>query len=497
MLQPCRRYNRAVLGPIVGIYLARKGAYLECMHPMRVLLVEDRVDILDLFEHILMQRGHDVTACADGESAWQAYDEKPFELVLLDWELRASGMDGLQLCRMIRSSCGGDRCVIVMVTAHDSSDALQKALQAGVNDYLVKPVGSGLLRLRLTIAEQWVESVRRRFKSEDHAQDLQAQLAAHGTFHDLIGQTLAMKQLYNDILAVATTDTPVLIEGETGTGKDLVARAIHLSSRRASQSFLTVHCGNSNDSSFARGGFGIEPESLVSASGKPQGWFQATGGGTIFLDEIGDGSLTLQASILRMLVKHDVRGMDGLTPDKVDTRVVAATHHHLEQDVEKGTFRRDLLYRIKGVRLHLTPLRERLDDIPVLVRAFLGQFRSVMGKPVLQVDPEALQVLREYAWPGNVRELKNAVESSMLHCTGTIVRVDDLPAEIRDSGSRVSYVLRKYQAERTRMLGALQETNGNRSEAARLLGMSRRTFYRRLAEYNVRKIISPTDIAPS
>ena len=125
MLRPCRPYNRAVLGPIVRIYLAEKGAYLKSMHPMRVLLVEDRVDVLDLFEHILTTRGHDVTACADGESAWQAYGEKPFELVLLDWELRASGMDGLQLCRMIRSSCGGDRCVIVMVTAHDSSDALQ------------------------------------------------------------------------------------------------------------------------------------------------------------------------------------------------------------------------------------------------------------------------------------------------------------------------------------------------------------------------------------
>jgi DNA-binding NtrC family response regulator len=145
------------------------------------------------------------------------------------------------------------------------------------------------------------------------------------------------------------------------------------------------------------------------------------------------------------------------------------------------------LYRIKGVRLHLTPLRERLDDIPLLVRAFLGQFRSVMGKSVLQVDPEALQVLGEYAWPGNVRELKNAVQSSMLHCTGTVMRVEDLPSEIRASESKQNYVLRKHQAERTRLLEALQETDGNRSEAARLLGVSRRTFYRRLAEYDVPK----------
>lgn len=464
---------------------------------MRVLLVEDRIDVRDLFEHVLTTRGHEVTACADGESAWQAYGERSFELVLLDWELRGSGIDGLQLCRMIRSSRAGDRCVIVMVTAHDSSDALRMALQAGVNDYLVKPVGSGLLRLRLTIAEQWVENVRRRFKAEDHAQALQSQLAAHGTFHDLIGQTPAMKKLYADILDVAAVDTTVLIEGETGTGKELVARAIHLSSRRASHTFLTVHCANSSDASFGRQWLDAEQEPLPDAHGNQKGLFEAAHGGTIFLDEIGDVSLAGQMSLLRMFLEREVPVLGGSMPGRVDSRVVVATHHHLEQDVEKGAFRKDLLYRIQGVRLRLTPLRERLEDIPLLVHGFLGQFRSVMEKPVLQVHPEALQILGEYAWPGNVRELKSVVESAMLHCTGTVVRVEDLPSEIRDSESRVHYGLRKRQAERARMLVALQETGGNRSEAARLLGMSRRTFYRRLEEYEVLTISDSTDIPPS
>ncbi len=180
---------------------------------MRVLLVEDHIDIRRLFQQVIDARGHEVTACGDGESAWEAYGRRAFELVLLDWELRGGGMDGLQLCRAIRSSPGGDRCVIVMITAHDSPDALRTALQAGVNDYLVKPLGVEFLKLRLAIAEQWVESVRRRFAAEDQAQALQSQMADHGKFHDLIGRSPSMVVLYEDIQKIAAVDATVLIEG--------------------------------------------------------------------------------------------------------------------------------------------------------------------------------------------------------------------------------------------------------------------------------------------
>ena len=460
---------------------------------MRVLLVEDHVDVRHLFEHVLSTRGHEVTACADAESAWQAYAERSHELVLLDWELLGSAMDGLQLCRLIRSHPGGDRCVILMITAHDSSDALRAALQAGVNDYLVKPVGSGLLRLRLTIAEQWVESVRRRFKAEYHAQALQVQLAAHGTFHDLIGRTSMMRQLYEDILKVAAADTTVLIEGETGTGKELVARAIHLASRRASQTFFTVNCAGANESRPSRQFFGETRGTLTDSHESQQTLFDAARGGTIFLDEIGDISSAVQTTLLHILQEREVAKPEDGTSSGLDARVVVATHHDLEQDVEQGLFRKDLLYRIKVARLRLTPLRERQDDIPLLAHAFLRQFRSVMEKPVFQVSPEALQVLGEYAWPGNVRELKSTVESALIHCAGPIIQVEDLPAEIRNSESRANYRLRKRQAEQARLAEAIRQTGGNRSEAARLLGMSRRTFYRRLAQYDVPARDDPTD----
>lgn len=450
---------------------------------MRVLLVEDHIDIRRLFEQVIRARGHEVTACADGESAWDACRREPYELILLDWELQGSGIDGLQLCRTIRSSRSGERCVIVMITAHDSPGALRTALQAGVNDYLVKPVGIEFLKLRLTIAEQWVENVRRRFEAEDQAQTLQSQLADHGRFHDLIGRSPEMRALYEDIRKIAAVDATVLIEGETGTGKELVARAIHLSSRRVSQPFVAVNCAGFTESILGSQLFGHKKGAFTGAVDNHRGLFEAAHGGTIFLDEIGDISPVVQTNLLRVLQEREVTRLGECKPRKVDVRVVTATHHNLVEDVEKGTFRKDLWYRIKVARLPLPPLRERRTDIPMLAHAFLGQFRSVMEKPVHQVSPEAMQVLVDYAWPGNVRELKSAVESAMIHCKGAILQVEDLPPEIHRSEGGSVYVPFQRQDERTRMAGALQQTGGNRSEAARLLGMSRRTFYRRLAEY--------------
>ncbi|MBS0171263.1 MAG: sigma-54-dependent Fis family transcriptional regulator [Nitrospira sp.] len=452
---------------------------------MRVLLVEDHLDIRRLFEQVIGARGHDVTACEDGESAWEVCSQRAFELVLLDWELRGGGMDGLQLCRAIRSSPGGDRCVIVMITAHDSPDALRTALQGGVNDYLVKPVGVEFLKLRLTIAEQWVESVRRRFAAEDQAQALQSQLADQGKFHDLIGRSPSMVVLYEEIQKLAAVDATVLIEGETGTGKELVARAIHLASRRASQTFLAVNCAGFTDSLLGSQLFGHKKGAFTGAIDNQEGVFEAAQGGTLFLDEIGDISPAVQTSLLRVLQEREITRLGESKPRKVDVRLVVATHHNLAEDVEKGTFRRDLLYRIKVARLRLTPLRDRPTDIPLLVHAFLGQFRSVMEKSVLQISPDALQVLTAYSWPGNVRELKSAVESALIHCKGTVVQVEDLPPEIRHPEPTATYVPLQREDERTRMVGALQQAGGNRSEAARLLGMSRRTFYRRLTEYDV------------
>ncbi|MFO0733094.1 MAG: sigma-54 dependent transcriptional regulator [Nitrospiraceae bacterium] len=450
---------------------------------MRVLLVEDQIDIRQLFQQVIRARGHEVTACADGESAWEAYQQGGYELLLLDWELRGGGMDGIQLCRQIRADLRGDRCVIVMVTAHDSADSLRQALQAGVTDYLVKPIGIEFLKLRLAIAEQWVEDVRRRFEAEDQAQALQSQLADQGQFHDLVGRSAAMVNLFTQIQEVAAVDATVLIEGETGTGKELVARAIHLSSRRKHRPFIAVNCAGFTESILGSQLFGHKKGAFTGAIDNQEGLFEAANGGTLFLDEIGDIIPAVQTSLLRMLQEREVTRLGEAKPRKIDVRVVAATHHNLADDVERGTFRKDLLYRVRVARVQLGPLRERREDIPLLVHSFVTQFRSVMEKPVHHVHVDAMQLLMDYAWPGNVRELKSAVESAMIHCKGTTLHVDDLPPEIVDGS--VAAVTPPSADERARMLDALRRAGGNRSEAARLLGMSRRTFYRRLAEYDL------------
>jgi DNA-binding NtrC family response regulator len=453
---------------------------------MRVLIVEDQEDIRDLFGQVIRSLGHHVQACADGEAGWRAYERGQYPLILLDWELGCGEMDGIQLCRKIRADRRGERCVIIMVTAHNTPESLKVALQAGVNDYLVKPLGSELLKLRLGVAEQWVENLTRRFEAEDKAQDLERQLAKAGRFFDLVGHSPSMTRLYTQIQEIAAVDSTVLIEGETGTGKELVARAIHSASRRKDQPFIAVNCAGFTESILGSQLFGHKKGSFTGAIDSQEGVFEAANGGTIFLDEIGDIPPAVQTGLLRVLQEREITRLGEAKPRKVDVRVLAATHHKLADDVEKGTFRRDLLYRIRVARVHIAPLRARQDDVPVLAHFFLGQFRSIMEKPVHQISDAAMQGLAGYAWPGNVRELKSAIEAAVIHCKSSMIEYDDLPPEIiapdlppEHAGERPS------SDERDRILIALREAGGNRSEAARLLGMSRRTFYRRLLEYDL------------
>lgn len=451
---------------------------------MRVLLVEDQHDIRQLFENVIRGRGHEVTACADGETAWEAYRIGHHPLILLDWELQGGGMNGLDLCRKIRSDRMGSRCVIIMVTAYDSPNDLQAALQAGANDYLVKPIGVDFLKLRLAIAEEWVGDLMRRLRAEEKAHHLERELAGTGRFYDLIGRSTEMQRVYRLIQELAAVDTTVLIEGETGTGKELVARAIHLASRRKDGPFLPVNCAGFTESILGSQLFGHKKGAFTGAVETQLGVFEAAEGGTIFLDEIGDVPMPVQTSLLRVLQEREITRLGEAKPRRVNVRVLAATHHDLASDIAKGTFRQDLLYRLRVARIHLPALRERRNDIPLLVTAFLGQFRSVMEKPVHHATAQAMGAMLDYVWPGNVRELKSAIEAAVIHCRGAAIEVADLPAEVVESKPSVPALTDDPADERARMLIALKQTKGNRSEAARLLGMSRRTFYRRLSDLN-------------
>lgn len=309
------------------------------------------------------------------------------------------------------------------------------------------------------------------------------ELKAH--YHDLIGKSRGMTQIYEQIQDLSRVDSTVLIEGETGTGKELVARALHQASARRMGPFIAANCAGLTDSLLGSQLFGHKKGAFTGAIDDQQGLFEAAQGGVLFLDEIGDIPHTVQTNLLRVLQEKEVTRLGETKPRKINVRVLTATHHNLSQDVAKGTFRADLLYRIRVARIHLPPLKERKEDIPLLVMSFLAEGRASMGKIIHRASPATMAALMEYHWPGNVRELKSTIECAMIHCKGDTLDATDLPPELRGEPGGLHPEPITHGDERSRFVSALGQARGNRTKAARLLGMSRATFYRRLTELDL------------
>jgi len=319
-------------------------------------------------------------------------------------------------------------------------------------------------------------------------QTLRQLLAETGKYQDLIGKSHSMQLIFQQIQDFARVDATVLIEGETGTGKELVARAIHLASHRKDHPFIAVNCAGLTESLVASQLFGHRRGAFTGAVSDQQGLIEAAEGGTLFLDEIGDIPLTVQTSLLRVLQEREITRLGESRLRKVDVRVLAATHHNLAKDVISGTFRADLLYRIRVGRVLLPSLRERREDIPLLISHFLSQYRATTGRPVEAVSNEALRLLMAYSWPGNVRELKHAIEFSIIRCPHMIIRPQDLPPEVVSQDEQLLVVSPEEMTpnhDKEKILSALKQTGGNRSAAAKLLGISRLTLYRRLSRLGI------------
>ena len=304
-------------------------------------------------------------------------------------------------------------------------------------------------------------------------------------FHDLIGKSRGMTQVFEQIQDLARVDSTVLIEGETGTGKELVARALHQASARRTGPFIAANCAGLTDSLLGSQLFGHKKGAFTGAIDDQPGLFEAAQGGVLFLDEIGDIPHTVQTHLLRVLQEKEVTRLGETRPRKVNVRVLTATHHNLSHDVAKGVFRADLLYRIRVARISLPPLRERKEDIPLLVTSFLTEGRASMGKTIHRTSPAAMAVLMDYHWPGNVRELKSTIECAMIHCKGDTLEVSDLPLELQQAMPAPHPEPTTPTDERSRFVFALGQARGNRTKAARLLGLSRATFYRRLTELDL------------
>jgi PAS domain S-box-containing protein len=316
--------------------------------------------------------------------------------------------------------------------------------------------------------------------------DLRRLLDQRSRFDDLLGKSDIMQRVYQQIRDVARVDSTVLIEGETGTGKELVARAIHSSSPRKQKPFIAVNCAGLTDSLLSSQLFGHKRGAFTGAIEDHQGLFEAAHMGTLFLDEIGDIPVNVQNQLLRVLQEREIVRLGETKPRKIDVRVVAATHRKLSEEITAGRFRSDLLYRIRVARIFIPPLHERREDIPLLAAAFLAQSTAASGQNVEQISMAASRLLSEYPWPGNVRELKSAIEFAVIQCRGAVIEVEDLPPEIRSPHEReASTVLNPLTDERAKFVDALARAGGNRALAARLLGVSRATFYRRLADLKI------------
>ena len=316
--------------------------------------------------------------------------------------------------------------------------------------------------------------------------NLRRLLDGRAQFHDLLGKSKAMQQVYRQIRDLSQVDSTVLIEGETGTGKELAARAIHASSHRKDKPFIAVNCAGLTESLLSSQLFGHRRGAFTGAIDDQQGFLEAANRGTLLLDEIGDIPIAVQNQLLRVLQEREIVRIGESRPRKIDVRVLAATHRNLSDEAAKGNFRSDLFYRIRVARITLPPLRERREDIPLLTASFLAQLSAASGKRVTEVSDDALRLLTGYPWPGNVRELRSAIEFAVIRCRGAVIQADDLPPEIfepADLGG--AFRAHPLAEDGARLLDALGRSRGNRARAARLLGISRATLYRRLSDLKI------------
>jgi two-component system response regulator AtoC len=450
-----------------------------------VLIVDDEESMRHLLAVILRDRGYEVRAVSNGQDALKELAARDYDLVLSD--VRMPRMDGLALLReALRMH--PDLTFIVM-SAYGTHDTAIEAMKAGAYDYVGKPFRPDEVVLVLRKAEE-----RERLARENRR--LRRELAEEYRQDGLVGSSEALQEVMRQVRKVAPLKTTVLLTGESGTGKELVARALHELSPRASFPFVAVNCGAIPAELIESELFGHVRGAFTDASRDKKGLAAEADGGTLFLDEIGELPPALQVKLLRFLQDEEVRRVGDIRSEKVDVRVVAATARDLQRAVREGQFREDLFYRLHVVGIRLPPLRERPDDVPLLVEHFLAKYRRLRGDaPLAGVSPEALEALRSYRWPGNVRELEHVVERAVVLADGPEIREEDLPDELRAAprpappvalpAGTLSVKRATRAVEEQLIRQALEQTGGNRTRAAELLELSYRALLYKIKEYGI------------
>jgi two-component system response regulator PilR (NtrC family) len=446
------------------------------MPDARILVVDDELSMREVLEITLRQEGYDVTVADGGEAALRALDAAAFDLVVTD--LRMRGVDGLAVLRAVKERAPGT--AVLMLTAFASTDTAVEAMKLGAYDYVTKPFK--LDELRLTIA-----SALERKQLREENQALRRQLHRERGLPNFVGRSRRMLEVFETIRKIADSPSNVTITGETGTGKELVAQAIHHESPRRDRPFVSVNCGAIPEGLMESELFGHVKGSFTGAVSDTRGLFSAADDGTLFLDEITEIPPSVQVKLLRAIQERSIRRVGDTRDVRVDVRMIAASNRDLAGAVAEGVLREDLFYRLNVIPIHLPPLRERRDDIPLLVNHFVQKLARETGKDVRGISAEALALLEQHRWPGNIRELQNAIERAIVLGTGPTLDVDALPTElfrpapvhntaleIPPEGLDLEATLEGIEQRLLR--AALERSGGVQTRAAELLKMSFRQF---------------------
>lgn len=443
-----------------------------------IMIVDDEKNTREGLKWALESTGADVFLAEDGEQALIKLGNIPVDLVISD--LKMPKMDGVELLDHVREEF--PETDFVILTGHGTVETAVEAMKKGAFDYMIKPVNIDELQL---LVERCFE--QKELKKENER--LRREVDNKYGFDSIIGRSPQMENIFEKIRQVAPTKASVLIQGETGTGKELIAKAIHFNSPRKRKPFIAVNCGALSQTLLESELFGHEKGAFTGAMRQKPGRFELAHGGTIFLDEIGETTPELQVRLLRVLQEHEFERVGGTKPVKVDVRIITATNRDLKKEVEAGRFREDLYYRLNVIRIDLPALRDRTDDIPLIANWLLKQFNEEHGKS-LAFNPKTMSILQSYHWPGNVRQLRTIIESSVILSSGKEILPKNLPEEVRTETSPSNAVKLRVgmtvsDAERELIKATLAEFGGNKAKAARTLQLGRKTLYRKLEEYGI------------
>ncbi|MBI5814855.1 MAG: sigma-54-dependent Fis family transcriptional regulator [Nitrospinae bacterium] len=445
-----------------------------------LLIADDERSILTTLQILFSNEGHNVDTASGVAEAKKLLDRKIYDLVLTDLRLKdGDGRETLEYAKMMNS-----RTEVIIFTAYGSFESAVEAIKLGAFDYIIKPIDSNKLLVTVSKALEHKSLVA-------EVKNLRKEFRRKYGFHNILGESTQIADVLDVVQRIAETDVAVLVEGENGTGKDLIARAIHSSSLRTSGPFVAINCGGINENLLESELFGHVKGSFTGAVSNRVGLFEESDGGTLFLDEVGSMPLSLQTKLLRVLQSKTIQRLGANEIVKINTRIIAASNRKLAEMVKTGEFREDLYYRLRVVEISIPPLRERRGDVLLLCNHFLEKFASSMRRDIKGFTSEALNKLLEHPWPGNVRELENCVESAVALCKGNVIGTDDLPKSLCGVEVSLAYAAAQNpitldELEKRYILEILKSNNYNQKKTADLLAIGRNTLWRKIKRYKIK-----------